>query len=181
MQHAARQHDCLGTFLLTKESGQIKIMYPLHMCDESRELRAGPISSRATSTWQLCCPRRRVKWENADSTFIRKAETNTDAIPKNAGRVCSWIHALHCHFILGRDRDLLRAGRSRNRIPVGVRFSATVLTCLGAHAAPYKVGTVKRPGLGLNHPPPSSAEVKERVELHSYFPSGTSWSVLGWT
>jgi hypothetical protein len=25
---------------------------------------------------------------------------------------------------------------------------------------------VKQPGLGVEHPPPSSAEVKERVELH---------------
>jgi hypothetical protein len=27
---------------------------------------------------------------------------------------------------------------------------------------------VKRPERGVNHPPPSSAEVKERVELHLY-------------
>ena len=37
------------------------------------------------------------------------------------------------------------------------------------HPAVYTVGTVlfpgvKRPGRGLNHPPPSSAKVKERVE-----------------
>jgi len=30
-------------------------------------------------------------------------------------------------------------------------------------------------------PTPSSAEVKERVELYPYSPSGPSWSVLGWT
>ena len=29
-------------------------------------------------------------------------------------------------------------------------------------------------------PTPSSAEVKERVELHLYFPSGSSWPVVGW-
>jgi hypothetical protein len=34
-------------------------------------------------------------------------------------------------------------------------------------------------GLGVNHPSPSSAEVKERVELYIYFPSGPSWPVLG--
>ena len=28
---------------------------------------------------------------------------------------------------------------------------------------------------------PSSAEVKERVELYLYSPSGSSWTVLGWT
>jgi hypothetical protein len=39
---------------------------------------------------------------------------------------------------------------------------------------------VKRPGRGVDHPPPSSAEVKERVELNLYSPSGSSWPVLGW-
>ena len=40
---------------------------------------------------------------------------------------------------------------------------------------------VKRPGRGVDYPPASSAEVKERVELYLYSPSGPSWSVLGWT
>jgi hypothetical protein len=40
---------------------------------------------------------------------------------------------------------------------------------------------VKRPGRGVDHPPPSSAEVKERVELYIYSPSGPSWPVLGST
>jgi hypothetical protein len=38
---------------------------------------------------------------------------------------------------------------------------------------------VKRPGRGVNHPPPYSAEVKERVELHHYSSSAPSWLVLG--
>jgi hypothetical protein len=32
---------------------------------------------------------------------------------------------------------------------------------------------------GVDHPPPSSAEVKEGVELYLSFPSGSSWPVLG--
>ena len=40
---------------------------------------------------------------------------------------------------------------------------------------------VKRPGLGVNHPPPFRAEVKERVELHLYSHSGPSWPVVGRT
>jgi hypothetical protein len=32
---------------------------------------------------------------------------------------------------------------------------------------------------GVYHPPPSIAEVKERVELYLYSPSESSWSVLG--
>jgi hypothetical protein len=40
---------------------------------------------------------------------------------------------------------------------------------------------VKRPGLGIDHPPPSNAEVRERVELYIYSLSGPSWPVLGGT
>jgi hypothetical protein len=34
---------------------------------------------------------------------------------------------------------------------------------------------VKRPGCGVDHPPASSAEVKERVELHLY---STFWAIV---
>jgi hypothetical protein len=39
---------------------------------------------------------------------------------------------------------------------------------------------VKRPGRGVDNPPPSTAEVK-RVELYLYSPFGPSWPVLGRT
>jgi len=35
------------------------------------------------------------------------------------------------------------------------------------------------PGCGIDNPPPSSAKVKERVELYIHSPSGSSWLVLG--
>jgi hypothetical protein len=38
---------------------------------------------------------------------------------------------------------------------------------------------VKRLGRGVDHPPLSSAEVKEIVELYLYSPSGPSWPVIG--
>jgi len=43
--------------------------------------------------------------------------------------------------------------------------------CPGAHPAFYTTGTgsisgIKRPGPGVGHPPPFSAEVKEREELY---------------
>jgi hypothetical protein len=50
-----------------------------------------------------------------------------------------------------------------------VTFSAPIETPPGAHPAPYTVVSfpgVKRPEHGVNHPSPSSAEVKERVELY---------------
>jgi hypothetical protein len=40
---------------------------------------------------------------------------------------------------------------------------------------------VKRPGRGVDHPPSSSARVKERVKLYLYSPSGPSWPILGRT
>jgi len=49
-------------------------------------------------------------------------------------------------------------------------------------SVPVSFPTVKRPGRGVDHPLPSSAEVKERVDLYtSTPPSGPSWPVLGWT
>jgi hypothetical protein len=40
---------------------------------------------------------------------------------------------------------------------------------------------VKWPGCGVDHPPQSSTEVKERVEVYLCSPSGPSWPVRGWT
>ena len=65
----------------------------------------------------------------------------------------------------------------------GARFSAPVHTGPGAQPASYTVGTgsfpgVKRPRRGVDHPHPSSAEVKERVSiLLLHF--GLSWPVVG--
>ena len=55
----------------------------------------------------------------------------------------------------------------------GARYSAPVQTGPGAHPAFCTIGTgsipgVKRPGRGVDHPHPSSAEVKKRVELYLY-------------
>jgi len=66
----------------------------------------------------------------------------------------------------------------------GARFTAAVQTGPGVHPVSYTMGTgsfsgVKRPGRGVDHLPPFSAEVKEREELFLHFISGPSWPVLG--
>ena len=65
------------------------------------------------------------------------------------------------------------------------RFSAPVQIGPGAHPASCTMGTgsflgIKWPGRGIDHPPPSSAEVKERVELYLYSTTGPSWAAIGW-
>jgi len=65
-----------------------------------------------------------------------------------------------------------------------VRFSVTVQTGSGAQPASYTVGNrsfpgVKQSGPCVDHPPQSTAEVKERVGLYLYSISGPSRSFLG--
>ena len=68
---------------------------------------------------------------------------------------------------------------------MGARYSAPVQMGPEAHPASCTMGTgplslwVKQLGHGVDHPPPSSAEVIERVELYLYSPSGSLWPVPG--
>jgi len=64
---------------------------------------------------------------------------------------------------------------------LGVSFSTPVQTGLGAYPAFYTMGTIfpsqaySSWGMTLTSHPPSSYEVKERVELYLYSPSGPSY------
>jgi len=67
---------------------------------------------------------------------------------------------------------------------VGVGFFAPIQTGPGAHSASYTMGigsflAIKHPGRGIDHPIPSSAEVKERLELYLYSTSGPLWPGIG--
>jgi len=67
---------------------------------------------------------------------------------------------------------------------VWATFSAPILTNPEAHPASYTIGPgsfprVKWPGQGVDHPPTSSAQVKEKLELYLYSFSGSSWPVTG--
>ena len=72
--------------------------------------------------------------------------------------------------VFSRYSDSLRAGRSGDRIPVRTRISASVQTVLGPTQTPIEwvpihSRGVKRPVLGVNNPPTSSAEVTEIILL----------------
>jgi hypothetical protein len=67
---------------------------------------------------------------------------------------------------------------------VGGKIFCACQTGSGANPSSYAVGTgsflgVKGSGLGIDHPPLSSAEVKERVGLYLYSHSGPMWLVVG--
>jgi hypothetical protein len=89
---------------------------------------------------------------------------------------------IHIYFFLiyaprerSRYSDSLRARRSQDRIPVGGKnFRTRPDRPWGPPTLLYNryrvsFPDVKRTGRGVNHPPPSSAVVKERVELYLYF------------
>jgi len=64
-------------------------------------------------------------------------------------------------------------------------YSHPSIQALGGHPASYTMSTgsfwgVKRLECGVDHPPPSSAEVKEGVELYLYSTSWPSSPVIGW-
>ena len=90
---------------------------------------------------------------------------------------------------MGRDSSVGIATRYGLDDPaiesLGVRFWAPVQTSPRTHPASYTMGTgsflrVNRPKCGIDHPAPSSAEVKERIKLYHCPPSRPSWPVLGW-
>jgi len=87
---------------------------------------------------------------------------------------------------LSRYSDSLRAERSGDRISVGGEIFRTrphrpwgPPSLLYNGYQVFSVG--KAEGAWRWPPTPSSAEVKERVELHLYSPSGPSWPVIRWT
>jgi hypothetical protein len=69
------------------------------------------------------------------------------------------------------------------QIPVGARFFATIQTGHGPPSLLYN-GYQVFPGVKqlrrvVDHPPPSSAEVNEIVELYLYCLFGPLWPVIG--
>jgi len=102
--------------------------------------------------------------------------------------VCVYIYIyiyIYIYHTRSSYSDSLQTGRSGDRIPVRARFSAHLQT--GPGGPPillyngYLVFSVGKAAGACRRPPtPSSADVKERVEIYLYSPSGPLWPVLGW-
>ena len=83
---------------------------------------------------------------------------------------------------ISRYSDSLRSGRSGDRIPVAVRFSAPVQTASSLLYNAYRVFPGDKAVAAWCWPPtPSQRRGHERVELDLYSPSGPQWPVIGRT
>jgi len=79
--------------------------------------------------------------------------------------------------------DSLQAGQFTDQMLVGTRFSALIQSGPGACPASYRRGSVlflgvKEPGCGVNHPPSSNTDIKERVQQYLYSLPVPSWHVI---
>jgi hypothetical protein len=84
-----------------------------------------------------------------------------------------------------RYSDCLRVGRSRDRIPGRRIFRNCPDRPWGPPSLLYNGYRVfpegkLRPGRDADPTPPSSTEVKNRVELYLYSPEGLLWPMKGW-
>jgi hypothetical protein len=113
---------------------------------------------------------------NNDLCRTAKRYNRIDALKRISA--CFWRY-------INLGSDTLRAGRSGDLIPVTARFSARVQTGPGAPSSVlhnvYRVFPGGKAAWAWSWlPTQSSADVKERVELYLYSPSGPSWPFLGW-
>ena len=101
-----------------------------------------------------------------------------------------YMHYIYLFICIFRDGIAQTVSRLttdwtvRRSNPGGGRdFPLSSSLALGPTPPPIKCVSrgLNRPGRGLNHPPPCSAEVKERLELCLYSPSCSSCQVKGWT
>jgi len=111
-------------------------------------------------------------------------------MPKVTNKFRGLLFLRHRWYWVGRDSSVGVATRYGLDVPgfeswLGEIFR-TVQTGFESHPVSFSVGTgffpgVKRPGRGVGHPPPSSADALERVELYFCSRFGPSWPILGWT
>ena len=128
-----------------------------------------------------------IQWLFINSQEVLSINTKQTAVHGGLRVQTALLWTVWCDIKFGYSipySDSLRAGRSGNRIQVEARFSAPINTGRRADPASSTMGTgslyqrAKPLGRGVDQPSPSSAEVKEIVELYLYFPSGPSWPVL---
>ena len=105
-----------------------------------------------------------------------------DSTNKNADYIFTNSSALYNGLVKSTGIWLVTGWTVRISNPGRAIFSASVQTKPGANPASYTMGRGsvsrgKRSGSSVDHPPPPSTNVKDRVPL---LPTGPSWPVLWW-
>jgi len=124
--------------------------------------------------WRTCFSDLMPIWVNFDTTAMQIMQGRT-----NTGRQ---------HFVpCGRNSSLGKATRYGLEVAgIETRWERDFCTCpdrpWGLPSLLWVPGLSRGKAAGTWRwpPTPSNTKVKERVELHLYFPSGPSWPVLGW-
>jgi hypothetical protein len=161
---------------MTLSSGQLRKRLDISLSTEWLSVLMWLCSMKWSYSGVRGSQRRRIQF-----SFSKRMKTASKhhAPPTYSPGVC--LHTLQ--FLVGRDGavgiatcygldgpgiesrwggEIFRTHKDRPWGPISLLYN-------GCRAFP---GRVKRPGRGVDHPPPSSAEVKERVELYLYFPLG---------
>jgi len=116
----------------------------------------------------------------------RRCQKQASGVVLNKKAPVYWHHTSVFHGpSASRYSDSLLGGRFGDRIPVGGEIFRIRPHCPWGPPSLLYSGYQVFPGgkaVGSWRWPPtlSSAEVKERVELYLYSPSGSSWPVIGW-
>jgi hypothetical protein len=136
-------------------------------------------------TWNSASSSRHNKQSNYSNTSQAKvclSVTNTfTCTHAERDSKCFSLHYIYIQF--SRYSDWQQAGRSGDRILVGLRFSATVQTGPWAHPASCTMGTgsfmwvESGRGMTLTPHPLLVLRSKNKVELHIYSSWGPSWPV----
>ena len=159
-------------------------VYTLKGINASQERLCYLLSKNYKSACAIC-------WENIILHSHPEIEISFKFIPKILmSKEC--IHFLGPICILewgGRGSSVgiateLRAGHPADRIPVGARFSALVHIGPGGQPASCKnrVFTAGKAAGAWRWPPTRTyCQSQRKSRAISYFPSGPSWPVLGWT
>ena len=155
--------------------------------------RTSAICKEPVQTTDLCGRRRGdgTRWNAQKFSQIKQdatisaEERKRSALSTVGGRTVPYRRKqenIACYWLAQVERSAL--WEVLDGIPARARFSAPVRTVPGAHSASYAMGTglfsgAKRPGCVVNHPPASSAGVKERVDLYFSSHFGSSRPGLG--
>jgi hypothetical protein len=144
-------------------------MLKLHLCCQKTVL-GGICPALETVTLRLVQVRLRSIYSTRD--MVENCLLNFVCGAANFGKI--WTACTRMKFSSQNEQRITWWGRDFSRPSRPVLGSTRPLV----QCVPRVFPGIRRPRRGLDHPPESSAEVEERVELYLYDPSELLWPIL---